>query len=113
MTRQIRPIPKYRTVSEPAASGCGLATIDVSPIGEDTYYVNRVFVPAKMRGSGVATRLFTRLTEDADKDSITLYIDPTTNYGSDLERLTALFARFGFVKGDYEYGSMRRLPVAR
>jgi GNAT superfamily N-acetyltransferase len=107
---QIRPPPKYRTVSEPADNGCGLATIDVSPIGDDLYYVNRVFVPQKMRGHGVATRLFTRLTEDADKDSITLYIDPTTNYGSDIKRLTALFARFGFVKGDYEHGSMCRRP---
>lgn len=74
-------------------------------------YVNRVFVPPGLRGKGMGSHLFDQLALMADTNGITLYIDPTGNYGSDVPRLTRFFERFGFVVvKDAKRGYMCRLP---
>lgn len=95
-----------------------IAIIDCSEITsltgiQKSFYVNRVIVPVSIRGRGVGVALMEQLAKIADEHSFTLYIDPTSNYGSDVVRLTRFFARFGFVTSTdihRSFGRMVRNP---
>ena len=61
------------------------------------FYINRIIVPPQMRNQGVGTTLMNFLLVAAEEHKLTFYVDPTSNYGSEVTRLTRFFARFGFV----------------
>lgn len=72
------------------------AVIDLSQTDENEYYMNRIIVPTAFRNKGIGTAMLGKLCDRADREQYTITVDPTTNYGSDLDRLTAFFVRFGF-----------------
>ena len=89
-----------------------LAVVDVSDFMVEPFYgwyVNRLLVPEGFRNQGVGTLLMERLCARVDGLNITLYIHPSAGYGSDLDRLTRFYERFGFRTYSYD-GLMRRLP---
>lgn len=98
----------------------GLAVLDMTrmidrsekcPSRGGSYYVNRISVPKPMQGDGVGTSLMEAACEAADELEAQLEIHPTENYGSDLNRLTDFFRRFGFISASDRPGDlMVRFP---
>ena len=81
----------------PADERPGLATLDVTEIDKGVFYINRILVPESVRCQGIGGDLMCELQEKIPCGA-TVQVHPTRNYGSDLERLTAFFARHGFVQ---------------
>ena len=82
----------------------------------NTYVVNRVSVPMSIpsnRGKGIASRLFTEVCAEADRQGITLMliISPDGSPGSlTREQLTAWYQRLGFHPDEEHPGWWIRLP---
>lgn len=74
-----------------------LAVLDVSPAPDlGGFYINRINVPDGFRNHKTGTTLMRQVCKDADAEGVTLFVHPTTNYGSDLPRLQKFFRRFDF-----------------
>lgn len=72
------------------------------------FVVNRVNTPKEIRGRGLARKLLTAMTADADAERVVLMLDFQPYSGTDEGRLLQLYQKFGFeFKPD---GSMVRLP---
>ena len=84
------------------------AVLDVSPWyeGDNSFYINRIFVPDKYRNMRVGSRMMGGLIYEAIEAGATLIVHPTANYGSDVGRLSNFFARFGFEEHPTAEGAM-------
>lgn len=72
------------------------AIVDVSEIGDLLYEVNRINVPRRWRGRGIARKLVTKVLEDADREKITLVLDINPYGDMDYKALKAWYERLGF-----------------
>ena len=78
------------------------AIADVSP-GEHigfpqprAYVINRINVPKKHRGNGVASRLLQNILDDADEEGATLHLEINPSDGLTFRQLEAWYKRRGF-----------------
>jgi predicted GNAT family N-acyltransferase len=71
-----------------------LAVLDITPWNTD-WYISRILVPSPYREMGYGTELMQRclLEQPPGTD---MYVHPTKNYGSDVQRLIGFFERFEF-----------------
>lgn len=81
---------------EKAENGLGLAVIDTMRLPGGTVIVNRLSIPPKMRGKGVARKLLTELCNDADAEGVVVKLEFSPYVGMDHARLRKLYAEFGF-----------------
>lgn len=72
------------------------------------YVVSRVNTPKAIRGRGLARKLLTKMTTDADASNTVLMLDPSPYPGTDEKRLIGLYQQFGF--HFQKDGSMLRQP---
>jgi predicted GNAT family acetyltransferase len=72
-----------------------LAVLDVTQLDQNHYYINRILVPEPVRCQGIGTDMLLELLLRVPSGAV-IEVHPTTNYGSDLTRLTAFFALHGF-----------------
>jgi predicted GNAT superfamily acetyltransferase len=86
----------YRFVDIPPHGLQRLASLDVSEIYPGNFYINRILVPEGVRCEGIGTEMVCELQAKLPPNAL-VQVHPTTNYGSDLKRLTAFFTRLGFV----------------
>lgn len=94
-----------------------LAVADVSQLGEDSpffeegseferlkniegiwYYFNRLNVPEKIRGRGIARKLLTEVISWADENGINILNEVLASGDMTKEQLMTLYEQFGFVK---------------
>jgi len=72
------------------------------------YLLARLSVPPAIRGRGLARKLLTDITTDADRAQVVLILHHHPYRGIDPQRLIRLYTQFGFEsKTD---GSMMRMP---
>jgi GNAT superfamily N-acetyltransferase len=84
--------------------------VDGSVNPPNMYIVSRVNTPKCLRGRGLAKKLMTEMTSDADEAQALLVLDLQPYPGTDRRRLLRLYHQFGFeLKAD---GSMMRTPRA-
>ena len=62
-------------------------------------------VKDELKGQGLGTQLLSELCDYADKQNLTIGINPSNIYGSKIGRLTDFYQRFGFIKN---YGKGKR-----
>jgi GNAT superfamily N-acetyltransferase len=100
-------VPETRNVLQPAQ-------IDISEFQTDTWYINRLIVPKKARGQGIATALMKELVAWADHNNIKL-ISEINPYGDlDKEQLIAFYQKFKFILTENKDGEfIIRKPVAK
>jgi len=72
-----------------------LAVLEVTQVVPNLYYISRIVVPEPIRCQGVGTEMMLELLTSVPSGAV-IEVHPTTNYGGDLTRLTAFFARHGF-----------------
>jgi GNAT superfamily N-acetyltransferase len=84
-----------------ADRGCICLTIDLPPIAADggtsMAHVEEVYVQRAHRRRGIAGRLLSRVTADADREGVTLYLDIVPGDGMDADQLRAWYGRHGFL----------------
>ncbi|MCQ9132852.1 GNAT family N-acetyltransferase [Streptomyces sp. IBSBF 2807] len=75
-----------------------------------------ITIPNAERGNGLGTRVMQHLISAADQRGIAMTLNPTDNFGADLDRLQDFYRRFGFITNKWcgEIGasgeSMIRVP---
>ena len=77
-----------------------LAVLDVSHVELNLYEVNRINVPPKFRGSGIARDLAKSMIEWADSEMNTLRLVINPSGDMDFDQLEAWYERLGFHKQD-------------
>ena len=70
----------------------GFANVEKNMFGS---YLHIIMVEPEYRGKGIATRLMNKVIEQSAKP---IYLLASSEYGSDFQRLTEFYSRFGFVK---------------
>lgn len=88
-----------------------LAEIDVIDINPFSSLVSRVFVPLEKRSSGIGSSLLKEVTDDADKECITLLVDPRPYFDRSREaykKLIKFYEKAGFKVQKNNY--MIRIP---
>lgn len=84
-----------------------LAETRVKPT-KPMFLISRVNTPPAIRGRGLAQKLLTEVTADADRAKAVLMLFPQPYPGTDEAKLLRLYSKFGFeTKSD---GSMVREP---
>lgn len=58
--------------------------------------ITRINVPFKHRGNGVARKLLKQITDDADSDICSLWLEVSPSDGLDYDQLVAWYVRHGF-----------------
>jgi len=72
--------------------------IDLSIFGsEHQAHIYILEVPEELRGKGIASKVMKDITELADYHNITLTVNPSDEFGSDLNRLKQFYGKFDFV----------------
>lgn len=69
-----------------------------------------IIVPPDKRSSGVGTKVMNDLIKFADEKNIPILIEPSNEFGGNLNRLYTFYSRFGFVK-QKSGNKMYRLPT--
>jgi GNAT superfamily N-acetyltransferase len=59
-------------------------------------YLHKIGVPEEYKNQGVGTKVMQILCEFADRYELIFKLSPTDFFGSDLERLTNFYRKFGF-----------------
>ena len=76
-------------------------TVGLPPVAGDggTSHANieEVYVQPAHRRRGIGGRLLSRVTADADREGVTLYLDIVPGDGMDADQLRAWYGRHGFV----------------
>lgn len=71
------------------------------------YYFNRLNVPSKIRNKGIAKKLLQEMSEWADQEHVSIWLDINPYGDLDLRQLISLYSRFGF-KQTLQQGTMLR-----
>lgn len=79
-----------------------LAIVDLT-MYEDGAIINRINVPHSFRGQGIGSELLKNVLNDADKDSIPLYLEIHASDGLDRDQLKAWYTRNGFKEIDNNF----------
>ena len=70
--------------------------------------ITRINVPKEFRNKGYGTKLLKLILDDADRDMITLQLEPSPSDGLNYKQLVAWYKRYGFKITLNGY--MKRLP---
>lgn len=82
------------------------------PSDRPLYLINRVSVPEKLRGRGIAKQLLNQVCNDADNEQANLVLEFAPYSNTDPVRLRNLYESFGFLGcGDPMLDVMYRLAV--
>lgn len=77
--------------------------------------INKIAIKKDFQNSGIGTELMKTITDYADRVNLTLALEPSSDFGSDKNRLVQFYKRFGFKmnqgyhSSDLDY-SMVRFP---
>ena len=75
--------------------------------------LNRINVPERHRGKGIARKLLKQILDDADREEITLKLEILASGGLTFEQLESWYKRHGFIWSSDEKGVMVRLPLVK
>ena len=64
----------------------------------DRLELGLIYIPVELRKKGLAKKLMGKLIQYADGKNLPIYLTPTNEYGSNLQKLVQFYKRFGFVK---------------
>jgi GNAT superfamily N-acetyltransferase len=64
----------------------------------DRLELGLIYIPVELRKKGLAKKLMEKLINYADGKKLPIYLTPTNEYGSNLQRLVQFYKKFGFVK---------------
>ena len=70
--------------------------------------ITRINVPSQNRGHGFGTRLLKQICSDADKENVSLWLEPYPSGDLDYQALVDWYSRHGFVMTSLGY--MKRKP---
>lgn len=77
-----------------------LNTIILDGFFEDMY-IESIIIYESKRCQGIGTKVINEVCKYADENSLILSVTPSNHLGSNLERLTDFYKRFGFVYNNY------------
>jgi GNAT superfamily N-acetyltransferase len=90
-----------RAVFRDADRGWVALTVGLTPANGDpgtaSAVIEEVYVQHAHRRRGIGGRLLTRVTADADREGVTLYLDIVPGDGMDADQLRAWYGRHGFL----------------
>lgn len=81
-----------------AAAIADIVTMPVDENGRDYHVITRINVMEQYRGRGYGTKILEMILEDADKESITLVLEPVPSGPLDAKQLRDWYTRYGFVE---------------
>jgi len=87
-----------------------MAELDPSAI-PGSYLITRINVPIKVRGNGFGTAILKRITDDADRLGVTLYVQPMSSGSWNNRTLRAWYVRHGFRFGRNYYTRAPKMEV--
>ena len=90
-----------------AAAIADVVKMPVDSTKREYYVITRINVMEKYRGQGLGTKILSMIIEDADKENVTLFLEPVSSGWLSSEELQAWYERNGFTWGTWH---MRRKP---
>jgi len=86
-----------------------IATADANLIGENIWWISRVFVPDFMRGSGIGSAILNRLADEVLKNGGTELVVCPGGYFVDGERQRKFYLKNDFKETDVKEKLIRKL----
>lgn len=74
------------------------AQIEASEVKKNTWYINRLIVPKKIRSMGLATKLLQAITTWADQNDLVLILEINAYGQLDRDQLQKLYSKYGFIE---------------
>ena len=60
-------------------------------------YLHKISVPDEYKNKGIGTKIMQTICDFCDKEKLVCMLEPTSVFGSNLERLIHFYNRFGFI----------------
>lgn len=90
-----------------AAAIADVVKMPVDSSRKEYFVITRINVMERYRGQGYGSKILNMILEDADKEGVVLFLEPTPSGGLSEKELKAWYERHGF---SYDAWHMRRLP---
>lgn len=96
-----------------------LVSLSIVPFSEDIKFedtdellILRLFVKKEYRGKGLAKQIMSSVCNDADKEKITLFIEPIPydEIGLNEKELISFYKKLGFI--DFNNGILKRMHIS-
>lgn len=72
-------------------------------MGRDELYLSKIIVPNNKQNEGIGTKVMIELCKYADQKNLIISLNPSDEYGGNVNKLKRFYKRFGFVENKGKY----------